>query len=138
VILAGAMLGVAHNAALLAAAAHLYGVREGYRRPGRSHARLARFVSLETMLGAGLAMAAGGIAVLGLVVGYWSLHRFGPIGSVLPAVIGTSLLAIGTQTALGGFLLSVIGGNEAAFLQARPARREAGPRETAPPRRSAA
>jgi hypothetical protein len=130
VILAGAMLGVAHNAALLAAAAHLYGVREGYRRPGRSHARLARIVSLETMLGAGLAMIAGGLAVLGLVVGYWSLHRYGPIGSVLPAVVGTSLLAIGTQTALGGFLLSVIGGNEAAFLQARPARREA-PREVA-------
>ena len=117
VILAGALLGVAHNAALLAAAAHLYGVREGYRRPGRWHRRWARYVSLETMLATGAVGVAAGTGLLVSVLGYWSLHRFGPIGSVLPAVAGTSLIAIGTQNALGGFLLAVIGGNEAAFLQ---------------------
>ena len=122
VILAGALLGVAHNAALLAAAVHLYGVREGYRLPGRRHTRWARFVSLETMLGIGAAGILSGAGLLLSVLGYWSLHRFGPIGSVLPAVIGTSLVAIGTQNALGGFLLAVIGGNEAAFLRVGRAR----------------
>ncbi|MCJ2053171.1 glycosyltransferase [Methylobacterium sp. J-070] len=136
IILAGALLGVAHNAALLAAAAHLYGVREGYRLPGRRHARMARFVSLETMLALGAVAILAGTGLLLSVLGYWSLHRFGPLGSVLPAVAGTSLIAIGTQTALGGFLLSVIGGNEAAFLQprgTRGAQSETKPPETKPP-----
>ena len=126
VILAGAMLGVAHNAALLAAATHLYGVREGYRLPGRRQTRWARFVSLETMLALGAVGILAGAGLLLSVLGYWSLHRFGPIGSVLPAVVGTSLIAIGAQNALGGFLLAVIGGNEAAFLRADGAR-SAGP-----------
>ncbi|MFE1598718.1 glycosyltransferase family 2 protein [Methylobacterium sp. ID0610] len=117
IILAGAMLGLGHNAALLAVAAQLYGVREGYRTAGRGLARLSRIVSLETMLAAGLAAVLAGLTLLGLVVGYWSLQGFGPIGSVLPAVLGTSLLVIGTQNALGGFLLAVLNGNEAAFLR---------------------
>jgi hypothetical protein len=56
------------------------------------------------------------LAVLIGVVGYWSHTGYGAIATILPAVLGTSLLVIGTQTALGGFLLAVIGGNEAAFL----------------------
>ena len=130
-ILAGALLGVAHNAALLAAATHLYGVREGYRLPGRRHTRWARFVSLETMLAIGAVGVLAGTGLLVSVLGYWSLHRFGPIGSVLPAVAGTSLIAIGTQNALGGFLLAVIGGNEAAFL--RSGRTRSAAPETEPP-----
>jgi glycosyltransferase involved in cell wall biosynthesis len=35
VILAGAMLGLAHSLSLFAAATHLYGIREGYRRSSR-------------------------------------------------------------------------------------------------------
>ncbi|MER2267442.1 glycosyltransferase [Methylobacterium oxalidis] len=116
IILAGAMLGLGHSAGLFAAAIHLYGVREGYRRPGRRAANWARWISLETMLGAGLLAVGIGFALLVAVVWYWSRHRYGPIGSVLPAVIGTSLMVIGAQTALGGFLLAVIAGNEAAFM----------------------
>jgi glycosyltransferase involved in cell wall biosynthesis len=131
VILAGSLLSVAHNAALLSAAAHLYGVREGYRLPGRAHTRWARFVSLETMLAIGAVGILAGMGLLLSVLGYWSLHRFGPIGSVLPVVAGTTLIAIGTQNALGGFLLSVIGGNEAAFLRDKQGRGAV--RETEPP-----
>ena len=74
------------------------------------------------MLAGGAACLVAGLAVLVGVVGYWSHHGYGPIGTMLPAVIGTSLLVVGMQTGLGGFLLAVIGGNEAAFLRRDAAR----------------
>ena len=117
VIAAGAMLGVAHVTGLLAAASHLYGIREGYQRPATWTPVLARWVSLESMLIAGLLMIAAGLAVLIGVIGYWSSNHYGMITSVLPAVVGTSLLAIGAQNALGGFLLAIIAGNEAEFMR---------------------
>jgi hypothetical protein len=36
---------------------------------------------------------------------------------VLPAVIGTTLIVVGVQNALGGFLLAILNGNEAEFLR---------------------
>ncbi|MCJ2071148.1 glycosyltransferase family 2 protein [Methylobacterium sp. J-030] len=135
VILAGAMLGLAHNLSLFAAATHLYGVREGYRRPRRRPMRWTSWVSLETMLAAGLITGMAGLTILALVIWYWSRHSYGPIGSVLPAVAGTTLLVVGAQNALGGFLLAVIGGNEAEFLQVKAPEMEAAARE---PHKSAA
>jgi glycosyltransferase involved in cell wall biosynthesis len=118
IVLAGAMLGMSHVGALLAAAAHLYGVREGYRRPSAHTLWLARFVSLESMLLSGLGVFATGLIVLFAVAAYWSAHRFILIPNVLPAVIGTSLVVVGMQNVLGGFLLAILGGNEAEFLRA--------------------
>ena len=117
IILAGAMLGLGHSGGLLALATHLYGVRQGYRRPGPRSVRWADWVSLETMLLSGLASIVAGLGILSAVVWHWSGHDYGPIDSVLPAVAGTSLLVLGTQNGLGGFLLAVIGGNEAKFLR---------------------
>lgn len=116
VILAGALLGLAHIAALLAAATHLYGRRQGYRNPSIWEARLAKWASLETMLVSGAVAFAAGAAILLLVVGYWSRHHFVAIGNVLPAVAGTTLVVLGAQNALGGFLLAIINGNEAEFV----------------------
>ena len=39
------------------------------------------------------------------------------INTVLPAVTGTTLIVVGAQNILGGFLLAVISGNEADFLK---------------------
>jgi glycosyltransferase involved in cell wall biosynthesis len=121
VILAGAMLGMSHVAGLIAAASHLYGVREGYRRPSVWTRRLSRWVSLETMLLGGVAGVVTGLAILFGVVVYWSSSQFATIGNVLPAVAGTSLVVVGMQNALGGFLLAILNGNEANFLEKLPA-----------------
>jgi Glycosyl transferase family 2 len=121
VIAAGAMLGVAHITALLAAASHLYGLREGYQRPSRWTAVMARWISLESMLLSGLGLVILGMVTLIGVIGYWSSNNYGMITSVLPAVVGTSLLAIGAQNALGGFMLAIIAGNEAEFLKSMAA-----------------
>lgn len=117
IVLAGAMLGMSHVGALLAAAAHLYGVREGYRRPSARSAWWGRWISLETMLVSGLGCFATGLGLLIAVAVYWSAHSFGQITNVLPAVAGTSLVVIGAQNVLGGFLLAILNGNEAEFLR---------------------
>ena len=116
-ILAGALVEIGHISAIFALACYLYGIREGYRRPDHWTALLSRWVSLETMVVAGLAAILAGIGILIAVIVYWSAHRFVAIDSVLPAVIGTSLFAIGIQTIFGGFLLAVISGNKAEFLR---------------------
>ncbi|MDZ4843282.1 MAG: glycosyltransferase family 2 protein [Hyphomicrobium aestuarii] len=117
VILAGAMLAVSHLAALLAASSHVYGVREGYRLRTGLSARLAGYVSLESMLVGGIVLMLAGFGILASVLAYWSATRFEPIFNVLPAILGTTLVVIGTQTAFGGFLLSIIAGNDANFLK---------------------
>jgi hypothetical protein len=116
---ASAIGAIGHQALILGLAAHLYGVREGYRPLGAHADALARFVSLETMLLTGLAVLLVGAGVLAATVVSWTLREFGPTYSVLPAVGGTLLMIVGTQNIFGGFLLSVIGGNEARFFGER-------------------
>ena len=121
VVLAGGLLIVAHSAALLAAAGNLYGIREGYRQRSQRSTSRAPWFTLESMLlmGAGCMLAGGGI--LTALLSYWSANRFEAIISVLPAVLGTSLLVVGVQNVLGGFLLAIVNGNEADFMRAAPA-----------------
>jgi glycosyltransferase involved in cell wall biosynthesis len=120
VVLAGGLLTISHTAALLAAAGNLYGIREGYRQQRSGGAGWAKWISLETMLIAGLACMTVGFVVLGYLLSYWSTHRFEPIVNVLPAVIGTSLIVIGAQNVLGGFLLSIVNGNDADLMRPVP------------------
>jgi len=119
IILAGAMIGLSHVAGLLSAATHLYGIREGYRRPAPRTAPMARWISLESMLTSGVAAAASGFAILLTLFGYWTQHGYTMIGTVLPAVTGT-LIVVGAQNILGGFLLAIISGHDAEFLKDRP------------------
>jgi hypothetical protein len=116
VVLAAATIGVSHIAALLGAVSHVHGVKEGYRRPHRLIGAAARWVTLETMLLLGAALALAGLGVLIAVVVDWSSRNFGPTYSVLPIVLGTLLITLGAQTVLGGFILAIIGGNDARFL----------------------
>jgi glycosyltransferase involved in cell wall biosynthesis len=119
-ILAGGLLTVAHSAALLAAAGNLYGIREGYRRRGDWSRTFARWVSLEMMLIAGAVCMSAGAAILAALASYWSAHHFEPILHVFPAVFGTSLMVIGAQNILGGFLIAIVNGNDANFVRPAP------------------
>lgn len=116
VVFGAALLGISHLAGIMALAGNLYGVRAGYRLPDQLIQRIARFVSLETMLIAGTAAIAAGVVLLVLVLWSWHERHFTATYSVLPAVIGTLCLTLGFQNALGGFLLAILGGNEARFL----------------------
>ncbi|MBU3890405.1 glycosyltransferase family 2 protein [Methylosinus sporium] len=115
-ILAGSLLGLGHTAAVLAAATHFYGRRQGFRAPSWWEDKVADWFSLETMLVAGSVFFASGLLILLSVFGYWSSRNFEPIGTVLPAVVGTTLIVIGAQNALAGFLLAIVNGHEANFI----------------------
>jgi glycosyltransferase involved in cell wall biosynthesis len=123
VVLGAAMLAVSHQAALMTLAGNLYGVREGFRLPDRHIQRFARLVSLETMLLVGAVAVAVGVTLLGVVLWRWQERHYAEIHSVLPAVIGTLSVTLGFQNVLGGFLLAIIGGNQARFLGAAEAPR---------------
>ena len=115
-ILGAAVLGLSHMAAILAAAGNIYGVRSGFRLPSRSTKRLARVASLEAMLVTGGLLAAAGLAVLSAVLWGWQAREYQAVYSVVPALVGTLLLTLGFQNVLGGFLLAIVGGNEARFI----------------------
>jgi glycosyltransferase involved in cell wall biosynthesis len=119
VVLAAALVGIGHIAAILAGATHLQGLRAGYRRPWRRLMGLGRLVNLETMIVSGVALvAAGGAALLWVLAARWAgALNFG--NSVFPVVAGTLLMTLGAQNILGGFLLAILGGNEARFLRSR-------------------
>jgi hypothetical protein len=69
------------------------------------------------MLVAGVVCVLAGGGILAGVFSYWSAQRFEPILNVLPAVLGTSLLVIGAQNILGGFLIAIVNGNDADFVR---------------------
>ena len=116
VIAGSALAGISHLAFILSMTGHLYGIKAGYRRSGRGTALLGRLLSLETMLISGLALIAAGIATLTVVTLSWSARDFSATYSVLPAVGGALLVTLGIQNVFGGFLLAIVGGNEARFL----------------------
>ena len=118
-IFGGSLVGVSHVAGILAFASHLNGVKAGYRRSSDWVTSLAGWLTLESMILIGLLALVGGFATLGFVVVSWTERNFGPTTSVLPAVLGTSLATLGLQNILGGFLLSIVSGNEARFLGGR-------------------
>jgi hypothetical protein len=116
IILAGSLLGLGHTGTVLAAATHFYGRRQGFRPPAWWEDKVVDWFSLETMLVAGSLFFTLGLTILLSVFGYWSSRNFEPIGTVLPAVVGTTLIVIGAQNALAGFLLAIVNGHEANFV----------------------
>lgn len=116
-IVVGVLLtSVGHIAGLMAVASYLYGVREGYRLPKPWLAAYRRWLSLEGCALAGIALVAlSTLALLGVAF-YWGQEQFAALPSILPVALAGLGWAIGLQTILGGFLLAVLGGNEANFL----------------------
>lgn len=114
----GAMLCcVGHVGAIMALTAHLYGVREGYRRPRPMLLALHRSLTLETLVGGGIFMMLGSLASGIGIAAYWSAGAFAALPTILPVALAGTLGICGFQTLFGGVLLSVIGGNAADFLR---------------------
>ena len=115
----GAMLvAVGHIAAIMVIASHLYGVRQGYRLPKTWMTRWRPLLSLEGWLIAGATSIATSVVALAGVVVYWGQEGFAAFSTILPVTLAGLLGVLGLQTVLGGFLLAVLGGNEAEFLPA--------------------
>jgi hypothetical protein len=116
-IVIGALLAtVGHMAGVMAIASHIYGVRAGYRLPKPWLSRRHRVLTLEGCVIGGLGLIATAIAAMAAVAVYWGAGSFAALSSILPVALAGVTAAIGLQTLFGGFLLAVIGGNEASFL----------------------
>lgn len=118
-IIAGFMFSAGHFSALMAVAAHVVGVREGYRQLRPSIGRLGRLFQLETMLGLGTMLLVAAAAMLAAIGWQWRASDFVAPASVLPIVIAGLTGAIGLQTILGGIVIAIVGGHSADFLYAR-------------------
>lgn len=116
-LLGATLVAVGHEALLMALAGHLYSIRAGYRQPTGVTRIAARIASLESMLVTGVALAGAGVGILAMVAIGWVRRDFQGAASLLPPAMGTMLLTLGVQNALGGFLLSIIGGHEARFFE---------------------
>jgi hypothetical protein len=117
-IVIGALLAaVGHTAVLMAVASHLYGLRAGYRLPKAWVRRVRHLLTLETCVIAGLSLIGASAASMIAIAVYWGAGSFAALPSILPVALAGLAGTIGLQTLFGGFLLSVIGGNEAEFVK---------------------
>ena len=117
-IVAGFMFSAGHFSALMAVAAHVVGVREGYRQLRPSIGRLGRLFQLETMLGLGATLLIAAFVMLAVIGRQWQTSDFVAPASVLPIVIAGLTGAVGLQTFLGGIVIAIVGGHSADFLRA--------------------
>ena len=112
-VVASAMLILANQVMIFGAAATVYGIAEGYRRPGRLLGWLVRAARLEFWLIAGTALGAAGGIWAGIIVSGWAVSGFGALSALRDLTAAMMLLVIGAQVFFGGFLLSIIAGNRA-------------------------
>lgn len=119
-IVIGALLAVSgHMAGVMAVAAHLYGWGAGYRLPNAWLVRHRGVLTLEGCVIGGLGLMALSVTTMIAVAVNWGAGSFAALPSILPVALASVAGAIGLQTLFGGFLFSVIGGNEADFLAGR-------------------
>lgn len=116
-VIAGFLFTAGHFLGIMTVATLLYGVRQHYRTASPFFARLMSRLSLETMLVTGLAFLSLGLIGLFVVGLYWSHSSFVALPSTLPVILSAALGAVGLQTISGGFLLAIVAGNNAEFIQ---------------------
>ncbi|MEY4549542.1 MAG: hypothetical protein RL685_5737 [Pseudomonadota bacterium] len=108
-----ALVCTGHLSLMFAMAATLVGIRNGYRRATRTLRWLYWASKLEHMLLFALAFGAGGLLQLAEVFASWAARDFGTLRMQTQVGVAASLLIVGMQTFFGGFLLSIVAGNEA-------------------------
>jgi glycosyltransferase involved in cell wall biosynthesis len=101
-----------YQTVLFALFAHVFAVGEGLLPETRPAARFFEWVNLEKGLLAGGVGILAGLAFLGAAVNQWRLADFGRLdyASTMRVVIpGAMLTAVGFQTVLASFLVSILG-----------------------------
>ena len=113
IALATALVSTGHLSLLFAMAATLVGIRNGYRQPTRTLRWLYWASKLEHMLAFAGLFAAAGVALVVDVFASWAARDFGTLGMHRQMGLAASSMIVGVQTFFGGFLLSIVAGNEA-------------------------
>jgi hypothetical protein len=103
---------VGYLSILFAMATTLVGIRSGYRRLTRPLALLYRCSRLEVLLVVAATSLGLGAFLMSDVLVAWAGQHFGALSMVRQVVAGTTAFVVGMQSFFGGFLLSVIAGND--------------------------
>ena len=114
-IMAGFLTTCGHFALIMAVATHLFGVRQGYRLMRPALRATSGWLTLETMLISGLVLIGAGLSGLLAVTVWWGKGGFVALETQLPLILFATSAAVGLQNVLGGFVLSVIAGNDNRF-----------------------
>jgi len=117
-VAASAMIIIAWQTAFFGIAALVHGFREGYRAPSPGMRRVMTATRLEYWLISGLLLCLAGAVGAAMVVGDWAGGGFGALSAVRELVGAFTAVVLGCQTFFGGFLLSVIAGNQASLTAA--------------------
>ena len=115
-LLGSTLMALGHLGMMTALAAHLFGIRSGYRQPTWVTRLASRFATLETMLVSGLGLIGLGGALLVWVALGWAVRDYHSARTIFPPAIGTLSLTLGMQTVFGGFLMAIIAGHNARFF----------------------
>ena len=112
-VYAAAAVVLGYQAVIFALFTKTFAISEGLLPEDPRLTRLYRFVTLETGLGAGIALIVAGLVLAVTAIGIWQTQGFGPIVDVprtLRVVIVSSLaITLGVQTVFASFFLSVLG-----------------------------
>ncbi|PXW78175.1 glycosyltransferase involved in cell wall biosynthesis [Blastomonas natatoria] len=114
-IIAGFLTTCGHFALIMAVATHLFGVRQGYRLIRPALRASSGWLTLEMMLVSGIALIGAGLLGLLAVTVWWGQGGFVALETQLPLILFATSAAVGLQNVLGGFVLSVIAGNDNRF-----------------------
>jgi hypothetical protein len=101
-----------YQSVLFALFTKVFAVSAGLMPPDRRIARLGRVMTLERAMVIAAAMMLGGVILLGLAVNDWRAQDFGHLNytNTMRLVIpGVTLTALGFQTLLSAFFVSVLG-----------------------------
>jgi glycosyltransferase involved in cell wall biosynthesis len=115
-VLGSTLVAAGHMALLMILLGQLSAIQAGYPLSGRFARMVTRFTHLEGMLISGLALVGLGVVILLLVAVGWVNRDFHSANSIVPPILGALAITLGLQTALGGFALAIVGGNEARFF----------------------
>lgn len=127
IALAMALVSSGQLSLLFAMAATLVGIRNGYRQLTKTLRWLYWASKLEHMLAFAGFLGLAGVLLLADVFASWAARDFGNLSMHRQVALAASLMILAMQTFFGGFLLSIVAGNEAdleiAIEEARRARK---------------
>lgn len=116
IVIGALLMAVGQMASIMSIASHLYGVRAGYRLPKGWLLRLRSMLSLESCVVGGLSLIGAAVTAMMATATVWGTGSFAALPSILPIALAGVAGTMGLQILFGGFLFSVLAGNDAAFL----------------------
>lgn len=110
-------------------ATYTLGMREGYLRPRKWARSFLKRSTLSGWLKAGLVLCLSGAAGVGMIAAGWASQGFGALSEMRSLIAAFSLIIVGLQVGIGGFLMAIVAGNKmkqhAMFTEYTPSRNAA-------------